>query len=211
MARPAPGKQAHAIVKRLLEYDRRSALLADFEEAMSDLVPEASATRFEQGLAELGTHLGFDVERPEKVHGIGPDVLWRTEAVFDFVIEAKNEKEGDSPLYKKDHAQLLEAEHWFKQAYPDRESVRVSALPEALADDKATPVGSFAFRLDEVTKVVSALREILAELVGASGDVGSLREQCEAALVKAKLKPSALRDNFMKPFGKAKTKDEGAT
>ena len=109
-------------------------------------------------------------------------------------------------LYKKDHAQLLEAEHWFKQAYPMREAVRVSALPEAVADEKSTPVGSFAFRLNEVTKVVSALRDVLVELVGASGGSEALREQCEAGLIKARLKPATIRNTFMKPFGKAKSK-----
>jgi hypothetical protein len=173
---------------------------------MSDLVPEASASRYEEALANLGAYLGFDAERPEKVHGVGPDVLWRTEAAFDFVIEAKSEKDESNPLYKKDHAQLLEAEHWFKQAYAGREAVRVSALPEAVADEKATPVGSFAFRLAEVTKVVSALRGVLVELVGAGGGSDALREQCEAALVKAKLKPPMIRDGYMKPFGAFKPK-----
>jgi hypothetical protein len=140
------------------------------------------------------------------VHNVGPDVLWRTDAAFDFVIEAKSEKDEENPLYKKDHAQLLEAEHWFKQAYPGREAVRVSALPEAVADEKATPVGSFAFRLGEVTKVVSASRGVLVELVGAAGGLDALRERCEAALIKAKLKPALIRDTFMKPFGKAKPK-----
>ena len=205
-ARPAPGKQSNAIIKRLREYDQRAAILADFDDAMSNLVPEASASRYEEALANLGSYLGFDAERPEKVHRVGPDVLWRTDAEFDFVIEAKSEKDEDNPLYKKEHAQLLEAEHWFKQAYPDREPVRVSALPEAIADEKATPVGSFAFRLNEVTKVVSALRGVLVELTGAGGGPDALREHCEAALVKAKLKPSMIRDSFMKPFGKAKPK-----
>ncbi|MGF4434976.1 helicase, partial [Klebsiella pneumoniae] len=124
VARPAPGKQSSAIIRRLREYDQRGAILADFDEAMSDLVPEASASRYEEALANLGAYLGFDAERPEKVHGVGPDVLWRTEAAFDFVIEAKSEKDESNPLYKKDHAQLLEAEHWFKQAYAGREAVR---------------------------------------------------------------------------------------
>lgn len=206
VARPSPGKQSRGIVKRLAEYDQRAAILADFDEAMSDLVPEASAARYEEALANLGGFLGFDAERPEKVHGVGPDVLWRTEAAFDFVIEAKSEKDDENPLYKKDHAQLLEAEHWFRQAYPGRDAVRVSALPEAVADEKATPAGSFAFQLDEVTKVVSALRSVLVELVGAAGDHEALRECCEVALVKANLKPAIIRDTFMKPFGKAKLK-----
>ena len=204
--RPAPGKQSTAIVQRLSVYDQRAAILADFDEAMSNLVPEASASRYEEALANLGGFLGFDAERPEKVHNIGPDVLWRTEAAFDFVIEAKSEKDEGNPLYKKDHAQLLEAEHWFKQAYPGRDAVRVSALPETVADEKATPVGSFAFRLDEVTKLVGALRGLLVDLVGAPGGADALRERCEACVVKAKLKPAAIRDTFMKPFGKAKPK-----
>lgn len=204
--RPAPGQQATAIVARMMEYDQRAALVADFDIAVADLVPEASAAQYEAALANLGSYLGFDAERPEKIHGVGPDVLWRTDAGFDFVIEAKSEKDEDNPLYKKDHAQLLEAEHWFKQTYPGRSAVRVSALPEAVADEKATPAGSFAFRLDEITKGVSALREVLVGLTGAAGGTEALREHCEAALIKAKLKPQALKDQFMKPFGKAKAK-----
>lgn len=206
VSRPRPGKQSSSIVTILNEYDQRAAILADFEVAVSNLVPEASTSRYEEALASLGTFLGFDSERPEKVHGVGPDVLWRTEAAFDFVIEAKSDKNDDNPLYKREHAQLLEAEQWFKQAYPGREAVRVSALPEAVADAKATPVGSFAFRLDDVTKVVTALRGVLLELVSASRNPDILREQCEAALIGARLQPIMIRDTFMKPFGRAKLK-----
>nr|QQZ50062.1 hypothetical protein JKL49_26135 [Phenylobacterium glaciei] len=72
-------------------------MLADFEEAVAELVPAASAARYEEALANLGTYLGFEAERPEKIHGTGPDVLWRTGATFDFVIEAKSKKE-DNPF-----------------------------------------------------------------------------------------------------------------
>jgi hypothetical protein len=53
-------------------------------------------------------------------------------------------------------------------------------LPDAVADEKATPVGSFAFRLAEVTQVKSTLRGVLIELVGATGGADVIREQCEA-------------------------------
>ena len=145
-ARPIPGKQSAAIVTRMMEYDLRGAMIADFDEAVADLVPTALAARYEEALANLGSYLGFDAERPEKVYKKGPDVLWRTDAAFDFLIEAKSKKE-DNPLYKNDHAQLLEAEAWFKTTYPSRAAVRVSALPEAIADPKASTAGSFAFRL----------------------------------------------------------------
>jgi replicative superfamily II helicase len=202
VARPIPGKQSGAIVQRMLEYDLRGAMIADFDEAVAELVPTASSARYEEALANLGSFLGFEAERPERTYKKGPDVLWRTDAPFDFVIEAKSKKE-DNPLYKNDHAQLLEAEAWFKSVYPKRESVRVSALPKAVADPKASTGGSFAVRLDDIEKLVGALREVLEELVVSSGKEDALRERCEAALVKANLKPDGIRKTFLVPFGKA--------
>jgi replicative superfamily II helicase len=202
LARPIPGKQSAAIVMRMLEYDLRGSMLADFEEAVANLVAIASAAQYEQALADLGSFLGFDAERPEKVHGKGPDVLWRTDSVFDFVIEAKSKKE-DNPLYKNDHAQLLEAEAWFKTAYPKRDSVRVSALPEAVADPKASTAGSFALRLVDIDKLVGALRGMLGQLVVSPGKEEALRERCEAALVKANLNPDGIKKTFLVPFAKA--------
>ena len=199
VARPIPDKQSKAIVTRMLEYNLRGALLADFNEAVAELVPTASAAQYEQALANLGNYLGFDSERPEKVYSKGPDVLWRTDAPFDFVIEAKSKKE-DNPLYKNDHAQLLEAEAWFKGAYPSREAVRVSALPEAVADPKASTAGSFALRLGEITKLVGAFRGVLSDLVISSGNADALRERCEAALQMANLKPGGIKKTFLVPF-----------
>src|SRR5262249_25495726 len=124
---------------------------------------------------------------------------WRTDASFDFIIEAKNEKQ-DNPLYKKDHAQLLEAEHWFRSTYPGRASVRISALPEPIADAKATPAGTFALRLVDATKLAGAVREMLMGLVVAPGDEAALRERCEEVLRKAHLKPDGIKSTFLKPF-----------
>jgi hypothetical protein len=202
LARPSPGKQSTAIVDHMLEYDLRGSMIADFEEAVAELVPTASVARYEEALANLGSFLGFDAERPEKVYGKGPDVLWRTEAAFDFVIEAKSKKE-ENPLYKSDHAQLLEAEAWFKSAYPKRQAVRISALPEAIADPKASTAGSFALRLDDINKLVGALRGVLSDLVLSSGNADALRERCETALVKANLKPDGIKKTYLVPFEKA--------
>jgi hypothetical protein len=183
-----------------MQYERRGSLLADFEDAIADLVPHASPRRYEEALANLGSYLGFDADRPEQIHGVGPDVLWRTDAPFDFVIEAKNEKQDENPLYKKDHAQLLEAEHWFRETYPGRDSARVSALPEPVADQKATPAGTFALRLADVTRLAGALRELLTDLTAASGDEAALRERCEEFLSKGRLKPADIKRTFLKPF-----------
>jgi replicative superfamily II helicase len=200
--RPTPGAQSEAIVARLLQYARRGSLLADYEEEIADLNEHASPTRYEQALANLGSYLGYQSERPEQTYGVGPDVLWRTDATIDFVIEAKHEKKEATPLYKKDHAQLLEAEHWVRTTYPGRNTIRVSALPQAVADGKATPAGTYAMRLSDIAKIVNALRQILVELANASGDQSALRDRCEHLLVQARLKTADLISTFLKPFAK---------
>jgi hypothetical protein len=58
-------------------------------------------------------------------------------------------------------------------------------------------------RLDDINKLVGALRGVLEELVVSPGKGDALRERCEAALVKANLKPEGLRKTFLVPFSKA--------
>ena len=199
VARPIPSAQSASIVGRMLEYGLRGAMSADFDDAVAELVPTASAGRYEEALAALGSYLGFEAERPEKSYRKGPDVLWRTDGAFDFVIEAKSKKH-DNPLYKNDHAQLLEAEAWFKGEYPARNALRVSALPEAIADPQASTVGSYALRLDQITRLVGATRAMLGDLVAAPGTPEALRERCEAALIRNGLKPDAIKLGYLTPF-----------
>ena len=101
---------------------------------------------------------------------------------------------------------MLEAEHWFKQHYPDRDAIRVSALPEPFADEKATSAGTFALRLDDIIKMSGSLRRVLQELAWAGGNPDFLRERCEALIRNARLTPSLLRSTFLKPFAKTTTK-----
>ena len=76
-------------------------------------------------------------------------------------------------------------------------------MPEAVADAKASTAGSYALRLDEITKLVGALGGVLRDLVVSSGESDALRERCEAALQRAKLTPDGLRANFLISFAKA--------
>ena len=81
-----------------------------------------------------------------------------------------------------------------------RDVPRVSALPEPVADQKATPTGTFALRLADITKLAGALRELLTDLTAASGDEAALRERCEELLAKPGLKPADIKRTFLKPF-----------
>jgi len=64
---------------------------------------------------------------------------------------------------------------------------------QTVADEKATPVGSFALPLAEIRKVVGALRVLLQELIAGPGGAEAFTEQCEVALQKTNLKPEAIR------------------
>lgn len=134
------------------------------------------------------------------MHKTGPDVLWRTSGLFDFVIEAKSDKEKDNPLYKNDHAQLLEAEQWFRRCYPGRQSLRVSALPEPIADRKASTQGTYALKLEEVTKLVGAVRNLYVYLIGQPGDRDVLQERCEAELRRTGLTPDGIKTIYLTEF-----------
>ncbi|MBP1884983.1 DEAD/DEAH box helicase family protein [Sinorhizobium mexicanum] len=198
--RPIPGSQSVAIIGRIMEYQRRGSLIPAFNEAVSALVPDASPFRYEEGLANLGNYLGFQAERPEKLHKTGPDVLWRTNGSVDFIIEAKSGKLQDNPLYKSDHAQLLEAEQWFRRTYPGRPSLRVSALPEPVADPKASPQGTFALRLEEIGKLVGAVRNLYSYLIAQQGSREALEERCEAELKRLNLHPEGIKTAYMVQF-----------
>lgn len=204
--RPTPSKQAEAIIEKMSEFEPKVAILASFDTAVINLTSEASAGQYEAALQELGTYLGFEADRPDSIYGVGPDVLWRTSADFDFVIEAKSEKYDGNTLYKKDHAQLLEAENWFATKYDGRSSVRVSALPEPIADAKASPKGTLAFKMHDTQKMQSDLRTLLKAIVDATGDKNSLLDQCEALIQDANLTPDLIRTRRMKPFGTKKLK-----
>jgi hypothetical protein len=67
----------------------------------------------------------------------------------------------------------------------------------------AQSAGSFAIRLVDIDKMVGALRGMLGELVMSPGKEDALRERCEAALVKANLKPDGIKKTFLVPFAKA--------
>lgn len=119
------------------------------------------------------------------------------------MIEAKSRKDADNPLYKKDHAQLLEAEQWFKTNYRGRPaSLRVSALREAVAESKASPSGTMALKLDALAQMSGALRRVLEAISTTEGEIAALEHHCEVLLDKEGLTSTKLGQTFLVPFVK---------
>lgn len=83
------------------------------------------ADSFEQAVADLGSHLGFATQRPERDFKRGPDDLWSLGQKSYFVIECKSGAITDF-IRKKDASQLSGSMDWFHGEYEET--------------DKATPV-----------------------------------------------------------------------
>ena len=159
-----PGKQAEAIVDGIDSFRVRRGYIAEFDEVISHLVPESSANQFEQALADFGSMLGFRTERPEKVYGKGPDVLWLVGDDLSLVIEAKSRKNRGNALTKDQHGQLLNAAEWFKDAYPQRSCIRVSIHRNVIATKTTVTGESKALTLDKLNELIADGRQLLVTL-----------------------------------------------
>src|SRR5258708_29751479 len=104
-----------------------SDLLIAVNAILDDLVFDTDPARvdpFEQAVADLGTHLGFVTQRPERHFKRGPDGLWAFGGHAYAVIECKNAVTTDF-IRKKDLDQLSGALNWFREQY----ELPASALP----------------------------------------------------------------------------------
>jgi tetratricopeptide (TPR) repeat protein len=82
-----------------------------------DLIPHPDSTEeFEQAWFELGEHLGFASQRPERNQGDGPDVLWMLGDRRALVTECKSGVTTDS-ISRHDTAQLSHSIDWFGEQY----------------------------------------------------------------------------------------------
>ncbi|MBD1904045.1 DEAD/DEAH box helicase family protein [Trichocoleus sp. FACHB-6] len=196
-----PGKQAEAIVTQIASYKSlRRGYLSWFNQQVSQLVPEASATQFEQALASLGYMLGFGTQRPDKIYDKGPDVLWLLNDHLGLVIEAKSRKNHDNVLTKKEHGQLLNAEQWFKKEYPNYSCIRVSVHPNIGATKNTVTNDSKALTIEKLNQLITDGRTLLVELCESVVSDDELVVRCEQLLANSTLRPESLIEEYLVSF-----------
>lgn len=195
-----PSEQARAIVEAIEDAGSPRGHLLKFEEVVSHLVPGASANQFEQALTEFGAMLGFATERPEKIYGNGPDVLWVLDDATALVIEAKSRKRQSNALTREQHGQLLNAAEWFRQQYPRHTGIRVSVHPNVLATKSTTPGDTKALTYDKINELIVEARNLIAALCEAPVSSGELVRRCEQMLSTSQLRPASLIAHYLVPF-----------
>lgn len=196
-----PGKQAEAIVEKIKNFDVRRGYLAEFDEMVSHLVPEASANQFEQALADLGTVIGFTTERPDKTYSKGPDVLWLLNSKIGLVIEAKSRKNKNNALTKEQHGQLLEASEWFKEEYPDYVGVRISLHPNINATKSTTTGETKVLTYNKLNELITNTRTLLVDLCESAVSSQQLVIRCEELLKTSTLTPQSIIEKYFVSFG----------
>ena len=194
-----PGEQAKAIVGPILAYRMRRGYMHLLDDILSRLHNEASSNQFEEALAKLGRMLGFSASRHDDA-GVGPDVLWILPTKVGLVIEAKSRKREANPLNKDEHGQVLVAEQWFNQAYPNHECKRVSVVPNALATAAATAGASKALTMDKLALMGADARKLFRELCESQLEAAGLEALCEKLLEQSDLAANRITTAYLQPF-----------
>ena len=194
------GNQAENILTQIAKFSVPTGHLQDFEEAVSWLIPTASNNQFEEGLKRLGAFLGFHSERPEKEHGVGPDVLWLPDEECGIVLESKGQKKAENALGKAEHGQLLVSVEWFKTQYPERICIRVLCHPTDRATPPAMAQDTFALTFDGLGRLVSALRMLLTEVCHSTTASQGRLHLCEELLQYHHLTPKTLIKQYFVKF-----------
>ena len=199
-----PGKQEQAIVDRMSDYRIRRGYVNDYDALVSKLNRNTSSNQFEQSLMELGHVLGFNAERFDD-HGVGPDVLWLLPGKNAIVFEARSRKKERNAFNKEDHGQLLVADRWFVQHYPDHDYVLASVLATNKATKPAMAVrsDSRALTYGNLSRLVADCRKLLADLSNRQVDGASLVVECATLLEDSDLRANRIADSYLVPFVEA--------
>ncbi len=113
------GRQANNLAAWYRKKKRQ--IVAAISQVDADLVYGPETKKAEEALRVLGTLLGLHAERPDNVHGTGPDVTWESDGdPTAFGFELKSDKNKDGKYFKKDIAQCHDHEEWLTDKYGDK-------------------------------------------------------------------------------------------
>jgi hypothetical protein len=199
--RPLDGLPYRRIEQTTRQAEHAASFLGGRYSAGTDLVVEVDAVladidwdnertdEAEAALYELGLHLGFASQQPEKAFGVGPDVLWAITGRRYVVIEAKTG--ATAPLiWKKDINQLAGSVNWCRAEYGDDVGIipLMVHMSETVEGTGTPPAGTRVITKAALTRLKNALRQYARAL--ARDD-----QYRNAAVVEAQLSTLKLRES----------------
>lgn len=160
--------QSAAVVKHLESFPTLNAAVIRLNALKEDLVFSPETTEeFERAMDCMAPFIGFLANRPEKIEGRGPDVLWAMGARGYLVIECKSGTTSEVGIGKNDCDQLGGAMSWFESKYgSDCPFTPVMVHPEFTFDRRAAPRSEMRIMDSES---LERLRSALANYAAALG------------------------------------------
>lgn len=160
-----------------------------------------NAENFEQALMQLGRHLGFRTQRPEKLGIAGLDVLWGIGERRYLLLPCKSE--ATSTTISKDYAdQVSGSATWFEGAYDHTcHAVPVIVHPSTQLDKFASAPAETRVMNEE--KLGALKKAALAFVVAAKDNLEGGTQNIRALLSAERLLGNQLLDRFTLPVKKA--------
>lgn len=134
--------QADAAAKYLADkYDSGVELMLGFNGLLERMEYDKDRTdSAEAAFEELGRHLGFTTERPDKIYGTGPDVLWATSEDKHLLLELKTGvTREDVRIIKHELDQASGHVSWYQRNYPLSTGIPVFVHPSHYYATNGTP------------------------------------------------------------------------
>lgn len=195
-----------AAVRAADELVRLGTTGSRFDRTMNEVrtrLAARDARTFEMGLDALGALLGFDVTERDSKQKAAPDSVWFIPSSIAIAWEAKSNEEPDRPIPIRDVREANGHFDWVRDRLNlrgDDATTVVMASPRSTLDPEAKKyagrlryahVSWVAHLAAEAISVLSAVRRA----AGAAGEE-VLRQEVLAALRKAKLTPTDIRERF---------------
>ena len=123
-------KRVANVIEWIKAHGGQEELRLAVEDILGRLEFGVKADRFESGMLEIGTALGFASQRPDKEWKEGPDNLWAVRDGEYFLIEGKSEVNLQrSEIHKEESGQMNNSCAWFDKNYKGATVTRILVIP----------------------------------------------------------------------------------
>ena len=167
-------------------YSNGDEVIVGVAAILEDLIPDpnpVSVPNFEQAMHDLGLHLGFGAQRPERDTKEGPDVLWSLGKLAYLVIECKSGSTAES-IWRHDAEQLSHSMDWFNEKYDQTSSATPVLIhnTNVLHKQASARSGATVITFDKLAKLRDAVRKYAAALAADEDyrDTGKVSTQLAA-------------------------------
>ena len=182
--------QANSINDFLLsKYSNTNEFVISFNAIVYKLIfSQNSSNNFEQAIKELGEHLGYASQRPEKEFGKGPDNLWGSVTNDYFVIECKNEAVVEK-ISKAYCNQLNGSQIWFTNHYNNSVNfVPILIHPSCVFEYAASPSNDIRIiNREKLEKLRRNLRDYATQIAAANYETNTIARLLKSYYLEPKL------------------------